>query len=101
MGVILIPVLIYMLKWLYEGYETGESIDRERRGKVNPFITCLVLLLGIFGGSLGFALMATFLIAWTGWIPGLLIFAVAAFFLGYRLFFPFICRWLMLVKEPS
>lgn len=101
MGVILIPVLIYMLKWLYEGYETGELLDRAGRAKVNPFITSLLLLLGIFGGSLCFALMATVLIAYTGWILGLLLFIFIAYFLGYRLFFSFICRWLMLVEGPS
>lgn len=100
MGAILVPALIYMLKWLYEGYETGESLDRAGRAKVNPLITSLILLLGIFGGSLGFALIATVLVAWAGWLPGLLIFAAVAYLPGYRWFFPFICRWLLLVKEP-
>ena len=101
MGVILIPVLFYMLKWFYEGYETGYILDKAKREKVNPFITSVLLLLGVFGGSLGFAIIASVLVAYTGWILGLLIFIVLAYFLGYKLFFPFICRWLMLVEESS
>ena len=101
MGVILFPVLFFILKWLFEGYETGDVLDKARRSKVNPFITSILLLLGIFGGSLGFAIIAAVLIAYTGWILGLPIFIVVAYFLGYKLFFPSICRWLMLVQEPS
>ncbi|NLZ28836.1 MAG: hypothetical protein GX887_07720 [Firmicutes bacterium] len=98
MGVILIPVLLYMLtKWLYEGYREGSMLDTERFKKVHPVTTCILLLLAVFGGSLGLAIIAAVLIAYIGWIWGILAFLLVAYILGIKLFFPFIYRWVMLV----
>ncbi|NLA12437.1 MAG: hypothetical protein GX883_10010 [Firmicutes bacterium] len=100
MGVILIPVLLIMLtRWLYEGYETGYLLDTDRYRKVNPLLTCILLLLAVFGGSLGLAIIAALLITYAGWIWGTLLFLVVAYILGIRLFFRFICRWVMLVDS--
>ncbi len=98
MGVILIPILLVILvKWLYEGYESGYMLDQVRSKKVNPVLTCILLLLAVFGGSLGLAIIAAVLIAYAGWLWGVLIFLVVAYILGIRLFFRFICRWIMLM----
>jgi hypothetical protein len=98
MGVILIPVLLYMLtKWLYEGYSGGTMLDPERYKKVHPVTTCILLLLAVFVGSLGLAIIATLLIACIGWIWGILVFLLVAYVLGIKLFFPFIYRWVMLL----
>lgn len=102
MGVVLIPVLLYMLaKWLHEGYKMADNLDTARYEKVTPVLTIILLLLAVFGGSLGHAVIAAVLIANIGWVPGLLIFIIVAYFLGIKLFFPFIYRWILLVDETT
>ena len=100
MGVILIPALLYMLvKWLYEGYEMGDNLDEDRYEKVNPLITNILLLVAVFGGSLVSAILATVLIAYTGWILGILISLVIIYILIVRILGPGMCRWVLLVKQ--
>jgi hypothetical protein len=80
MGIALLPVLfVIMSGWIIQGRrDEGDKVDISRLSIMR--LTARVIL----GGSLVFAIVASLLIHLIGWVFGLLVFAVLAYFLALR-----------------
>lgn len=104
MGVILIPVMLYFLcSWIKEGYSTDVNVDQERARKTGIIKILILLLSMVFLVCLGFAIIATLLIHFFDWVPGLLILAIVLYIAGLSRwgFFYFIFNKLTLLDNQK
>ena len=84
MGIVLIPVLLWMItRFITDGYKLGH-VDAERLPENVPSKIARKFLATVFVGSLGGAIIASLLIHMFGWLIGLAIFAGLAYFVLLR-----------------
>lgn len=82
MGVIMMP---FLFSWLVRLF--AESLEGETKKEFlrKGYIKSVLIILGmVFGASLGTAIVSSILIHKLGWILGVIIFVVAAYFLLFR-----------------
>lgn len=76
------PLLFYWFTtWMKEGYMIDGYADRERAARTGRIKIAALLLVGVLGSALAFAVIATLLIACLGWILGIIVF-IPVFFLA-------------------
>lgn len=69
------PLLFYWFtKWMKEGYTASEEVDGGRAERTGRVKIAALLLVGVLGSALAFALIASLLIGGLGWIGGILAF---------------------------
>ena len=84
MGVVMLPLLFYwMSDWTKTGYSLGD-VDPERANRTTRIKLVLAICRLIFIQVLGAAIAASFLVRYLGWVIGLVVFVVVAYWLLLR-----------------
>jgi len=82
MGIFLIPALLVAVSgWIKNGCDRESKIDEEEGGEIGRVRIMALFLVSVFVCSLGSAIICSLLIRATGWIVGIILFAVFARFL--------------------
>jgi hypothetical protein len=83
MGVVLIPWIVGLAgKWTVEGYKIGGGAKPPKLPSLAFVYISFLAMVFVF--ALGSAILSSLLIRYTGWIPGIALFAVLAYLALYR-----------------
>jgi len=96
------PLLFYWFtKWMKRGYAVSEDVNKVRAAHTGIIKIAALLLVGVLGSALAFAVIATLLIAYLGWILGVIVFIAVFCLAGLSRWgvYPFLQDQFLLEKE--